>query len=75
MSEPKKIKFSDAISQETTGETAGTTHGKPTPTHATDAEQSREAQEAKEAEEHQGSTLDHIMDIGRGNQQAGRQGQ
>ena len=50
-------------------------HGDPHPTHATAAEQTREAQEAKQALNDQASIRDKMVNIGRGNQQAGRQGQ
>ena len=40
----------------------------------TSAEQVREGQESQEAREAQASTRERMVDIGRGNQQAGRQG-
>ena len=43
--------------------------------HETGAEQTREAQEAGEALDAVESSRDRMIDIGRGNQQAGRQGQ
>ena len=49
--------------------------GKPVPTHDTEAEQTREANESAAANAHKESARDHMVDIGRGNQQAGRQGQ
>jgi hypothetical protein len=50
-------------------------HGRPVPDHATDAEQSREAQESGQAHDAEASIRGKMVDIGRGNQQAGRQGQ
>ena len=38
-----------------------------------DAEQVREARESSQAKNAEGSTRDRMVDIGRGNQQAGRQ--
>lgn len=49
--------------------------GKPLPTHETTAEQTREAQESMEAHDGGPSARDHMVDIGRGNQQSGRQSQ
>jgi len=49
--------------------------GKPATTHETAAEQVREAREDEEARDNQASNREHMVDIGRGNQQAGRQGQ
>jgi hypothetical protein len=48
--------------------------GKPLPTHETAAEQVREARESQEARDAEASNRDRMVDIGRGNQQAGRQG-
>jgi hypothetical protein len=42
-------------------------------TVALDAEQVREARESSQAKNAEGSTRDRMVDIGRGNQQAGRQ--
>jgi hypothetical protein len=75
MSEFGDKKFADAIPHEATEPLAEGHHGKPVPDHATSAEQSREAQEAREASAAEGSIRDKMVDIGRGNQQAGRQGQ
>lgn len=50
-------------------------HGKPTHSHDLEAEQTREAREQAEAREAEASTRARMVDIGRGNQQAGRQGQ
>lgn len=48
--------------------------GKPRPTHETAAEQAREARESEEARRAGASNRERMVDIGRGNQQAGRQG-
>jgi hypothetical protein len=47
--------------------------GKPVPTHEVVAEQVREAKESARAHEAEASNRDRMVDIGRGNQQAGRQ--
>jgi hypothetical protein len=44
-------------------------------THETPAEQTREAKESEEARSVGASNRERMVDIGRGNQQAGRQGQ
>ncbi len=49
--------------------------GKPEPTHNVAAEQAREAHEAEAARNAVASNRERMVDIGRGNQQAGRQGQ
>jgi hypothetical protein len=49
--------------------------GKPVPTHETVAEQARETRESAEAHNAEASNRERMVDIGRGNQQAGRQGQ
>jgi hypothetical protein len=49
--------------------------GKPEPTHDVAAEQSREAHESEAARNAVASSRERMVDIGRGNQQAGRQGQ
>ncbi len=74
MSEPHKPRLADAIPH---GEPHKPTDdaGKPHPTHETVAEQTREAQEQHQAENDQASIRGKMVDIGRGNQQAGRQGQ
>jgi hypothetical protein len=48
--------------------------GKPVPTHESTAEQVREAKERAEARDAEASNRDRMVDIGRGNQQTGRQG-
>jgi hypothetical protein len=48
--------------------------GKPKRVHETTAEQTREAKENDGANAAGGSTRDRMVDIGRGNQQAGRRG-
>lgn len=47
---------------------------KPEQTHETTAEETREAMEGVEASTAGASIRDRMVDIGRGNQQAGRQG-
>jgi hypothetical protein len=49
------------------------TKGKATGTHEQAAEQVREARESARAKNAEASTRGHMVDIGRGNQQAGRQ--
>jgi hypothetical protein len=48
--------------------------GEPRQTHGTTAEQAREARESEEARRAGPSNRERMVDIGRGNQQAGRQG-
>ena len=69
-----KYKLSDAIRQ-LWRKAGGGKGGKPVPTRETAAEQIREAQESSEAGNAEASTRERMVDIGRGNQQAGRQGQ
>jgi hypothetical protein len=49
--------------------------GRPAKTHEITAEQTREANESKTALNAEASIRDQMVKIGRGNQQAGRQGQ
>jgi len=63
-------KLRDAIPNQNAEES-----GKPMPTHETMAEQAREARENDDAQHAQASNRERMVDIGRGNQQAGRQGQ
>jgi len=49
------------------------TAGKTSGTHEQAAEQLREARESSKAKNAEASTRGHMVDIGRGNQQAGRQ--
>jgi hypothetical protein len=49
------------------------TKGKATTTHEQAAEQVREARESTRAKNNEASIRGHMVDIGRGNQQAGRQ--
>ena len=49
--------------------------GKPEPTRDISAEQTREAEESRKARGAVASNRERMVDIGRGNQQAGRQGQ
>ncbi len=69
-----KYKLSDAISQ-LFRKAVGGEGGKPVPTRETAAEQIRESQDSREAGNAGVSSRDRMVDIGRGNQQAGRQGQ
>ena len=75
MSDFVETKLADSVPRGTPGPLTETRHGKHVPNHSTAAEQSREAQEARDAEEAGGATRDKMIQIGRGNQQAGRQGQ
>ena len=69
-----KHRLSDAIPYQPPA--AGTDKGgRPVPTHETAAEQTREAKECEEARSAGASNRERMVDIGRGNQQAGRQGQ
>jgi hypothetical protein len=74
MSEIGKHKLSDAVPhpKHESDEHKG---GKPVPTHETAAEQVREEAESKDAHNAEASIREHMVNIGRGNQQAGRQGQ
>jgi hypothetical protein len=56
-------------------ETGGDKGGRPVPTHESVAEQVREAGESEKARHAKSSNRDRMADIGRGNRQAGRQGQ
>jgi hypothetical protein len=69
-----KHRLSDAIPHQTS-EAAGDKGRRPVPTHKTAAEQTREADENEEARSARASSRERMVDIGRGNQQAGRQGQ
>jgi hypothetical protein len=71
MSEIGKHKLSDAIPHQEHEDKGG----KPVPTHETAAEQVREAHESQEAHDAEASSRERMVDMGRGNQQAGRQGQ
>jgi hypothetical protein len=74
MSEIGKHKLSDAIPHPEDEHHEGK-GGQPVPTHETAAEQVREASESQEARDAEASNRERMVDIGRGNQQAGRQGQ
>ena len=74
MSDIGKHKLADAI-PDPKPEATEHNAGKPHPTHATAAEQVREEQKSGQAHNAEGSIRDKMIDIGRGNQQAGRQGQ
>ena len=65
-----QFKLSDAISK-----LLQKARGGKIPTHDTTAEQVRVAQENSDASNAGASSRDRMVDIGRGNQQAGRQGQ
>jgi hypothetical protein len=74
MSEIGKHKLSDALPHPK--DQGGEGHsGQPVPTHETAVEQVREARESEEARDAEASNRERMVDIGRGNQQAGRQGQ
>jgi hypothetical protein len=70
----RKHKLSDSI-QPPKPKSGGKRGYKPVPTHRVDPEQTREAKESEDAGNAVESTRDRMVDIGRGNQQAGRQGQ
>ena len=74
LAEIGKHRLSDAISHQTS-EACGDKGRRPVPTHETAAEQTREAKESEEARSAGASNRERMVDIGRGNQQAGRQGQ
>ena len=61
-------------SSKSPGQQPGKT-GRPKPTHATAAEDAREAQASEQAHNAEASNRERMVDIGRGNQQAGRQRQ
>jgi hypothetical protein len=65
-------KLSDAIPK--LPHTGKKKKGKPAPTHKVAATQVREAAESAGARQAEASTRTRMVDIGRGNQQAGRQG-
>jgi hypothetical protein len=69
-----KYKLADALRQPPP-EAGGGKRGKPVATHETAAEQIREAAESGQAAGAALSIRDRMVAIGRGNQQAGRQGQ
>ncbi len=66
-----KYKLSDAVPRPP--ETGKKKRGKPTSPQKVAAEQVREAQESARAHAAEASNRDRMVDIGRGNQQAGRQ--
>jgi hypothetical protein len=70
MAKSFRPKLSDAISKP--AETGKKKKGKPGPTHDVAAEQVREAAESARAQQAEASIRDRMVDIGRGNQQAGR---
>lgn len=74
MAELGKHKLSDVVpaQQPITGDDKG---GKPEPTPETTAEQVGEEHESQQARATEASIRDRMVNIGRGNQQAGRQGQ
>ncbi len=67
-------KFSDAVDQPLSEEES-VNDTKVEMTHETAAEQVREARESAEAKNAEASNRQRMVNIGRGNQQAGRQGQ
>jgi hypothetical protein len=74
MAEIGKHKLSDTIPRQPP-EAGGDKDGGPVSTHETAAEQTREAKESEEARSAGPSNRSRMVDIRRGNQQAGRQGQ
>ena len=72
MSEIGKYKLSDAVPK-LDSEIEKSGNKKTEETHI-DAEQEREAHESEDAKNASASNRDRMVDIGRGNQQAGRQG-
>ncbi|MHC5539962.1 hypothetical protein ACYOEI_17215 [Singulisphaera rosea] len=74
MSEFGKHKLTDALSPPK-HEAVEDKGGKIMPEHKLEAEQVREAREDEEARNAEASNRDRMVKIGRGNQQAGRQGQ
>ena len=74
MSEIGKHKMTDALSNQK-HEHDEDKGGKPVPTPETVAEQAREASMSEQAHNAEASNRERMVDIGRGNQQAGRQGQ
>jgi len=70
MSEIGNHKLRDSVPNQNDEES-----GKPVPTHETVAEQAREAKESDSAQNAEASNRERMVDIGRGNQQAGRQAQ
>jgi hypothetical protein len=75
MAEIGKHKLSDAVPHpQPQAKDEADKGGKPVTTHETSAEQAREAKESEEAQRAKASNRERMVDIGRGNQQAGRQG-
>ena len=72
MGEIGKHKLTDAMPKPP--KQRGKKGGKPVPPHKIAAEQIREARESERAREAEASNRDRMVDIGRGNKQAGRQG-
>jgi hypothetical protein len=71
MAEFGRYKLSDAIPKPP--ETGKKRRGKPALGHEVAAKQTREAEEGARAHAAEASNRDRMVDIGRGNQQAGRQ--
>ncbi|SIO13296.1 hypothetical protein SAMN05444166_2627 [Singulisphaera sp. GP187] len=69
-----QYKLSDAMRQ-SRRKVGGEKGGRSVVTHETAAEQIREGKESEEAADAGVRNRDRMVDIGRGNQQAGRQGQ
>lgn len=74
MSDSHKPRLSDAIPHAEFHGPADHS-GKPYPNHETVAEMAREAHEVHEAVNDQPTIREKMVEMGRGNQQAGRQGQ
>ena len=74
MSDIGRYKLSDAIpAPKIKGDEQRS--GMPLPTHETTVEQACEAEENAKAHDGEASIRERMVDIGRGDQQAGRQGQ
>jgi hypothetical protein len=74
MGEIGKHKLSDALPASMKPSKKSKKGGKPATTRDVAAEQAREASESAKARQSEASIRDRMVDIGRGNKQAGRQG-
>ncbi len=74
MTDLSKKKLSDAFRRTFPAAAGKRRRGKPTATQASEAEQIRETQESEQAAAAEASIRARMVAIGRGNQQAGRQG-
>ena len=71
MAKTNEHKLSEAITRQRP-RARGAQRDRPAPTYESVAEQTREAKENQEARVAEASIRDRMVDIGRGNQQAGR---